>query len=293
MENIYIFTEAFNCGLILKKCLESFFKYHKNIIVNVFGNTKDFEDIGFFENVNYIDLTSNQEVNSQYKRGHLGTAYIGSRVIKEYSEGNDYIIHFDSDVIFRKESLSLLTDKIKDGYDLIGPVRCYKNNMNGRTDLNNYNDVVQTYFYAFNKTKISNYDINTLQEMVVGNYNPLNHPILDYFDPVSFDILKNYGKIFFLDSDLVGGLTMEGNRLNKYIEPNKDMDFGENLIHFAGVGSGMSFYNNKNHAYQGYQDWSIKRFVLYYKLFYNEELNSNYDVVKYELLNKILNETNS
>jgi hypothetical protein len=110
---------------------------------------------------------------------------------------------------------------------------------------------------------------------------------------VSFDILKNCGKIFFLDSDLVGGLTMEGNRLNKYIEPNKDMDFGENLIHFAGVGSGMSFYNNKNNAYQGYQDWSIKRFVLYYKLFYNEELNSNYDIVKYELLNKILNETNS
>ena len=130
MKNIYIFTEAFNCGLILKKCLESFFNFHKNTVVNVFGTDKDFKDIGFFKNVNYIDLTLNQEVKSHYKNGHLGTAYIGSRVIKEYSEGYDYIIHFDSDVIFRKESLSLLTDKINEGYDLIGPVRCYKNNMN-------------------------------------------------------------------------------------------------------------------------------------------------------------------
>jgi hypothetical protein len=293
MENIYIFTEAFNCGLILKKCLESFFVYHKNTIVNVFGTKKDFDDIGFFKNVNYVDLTLNQEVKSHYQNGHLGTAYIGSRVIKEYSEGYDYIIHFDSDVIFRKESLSLLTDKINEGYDLIGPVRCYKNNMNGRTDLSDYSDVVQTYFYAFNKTKISDYDINTLQQMIVGNYNPLNHPILDYFDPVSFDILKNSGKMYFLDTDLVGGLTKEGNRFNKYKEPNEDMDFGENLIHFAGVGSGMSFYHNKNYAYQGYQDWSIKRFILYYRLFYNEELSTNYDVTKYELLNNILNGTNS
>ena len=151
MDNkIFIFTEAFNCGLILKKCLESFFQFHPDAIVHVFGTAKDFKEVGKFKNVEYIELSEDQELKECFKNGHLGTAHIGARVIKEFSTGCEYVVHFDSDVIFRKESLSMLTDKIAEGYDLIGPRRCYKNNMNGRKDLSELKDITQTYFYAFN-----------------------------------------------------------------------------------------------------------------------------------------------
>jgi hypothetical protein len=286
----FIFTESYGCGLILKKCLESFFRHHPDTVVHVFGTHKDFKELGKFKNVEYVELSDDLELKECFKHGHLGTAHIGTRVIKEFSKGFDYVIHFDSDVIFQKESLSLLYDKIDEGYDLIGPVRCYKNNMNGRTDLSELSDVSQTYFYAFNKTKISDYSFADLRKMIVGFHNPLNHPILDYFDPVSFDILKNGGKSYFLNVDLVGGLTMEGNRKNKYEELNSDMDFGENLMHFAGVGSGMKFYfQGAEQTNQSYVDWALKRFALYYKLFYDISIdNAIFEEEKYNLLKKIL-----
>lgn len=284
-DNSFIFTESYNCGLILKKCLESFFRYHPDKIVNIFGTAKDFKEVGKFKNVRYNELSTDLELKECFKYGHLGTAHIAARVIKEFSKNKKYIIHFDSDIIFRKESLSLIEDKINEGFDLIGPVRCYKNNMNGRTDLNNLSDVTQTYFYAYNKEKISEYELPTLRNMIVGYHNPLNHPILDYFDPVSFDILKNGGKTFFLDSKLVGGLTMEGNRKNGHLELNSDNDFGDNIIHFGGIGSGLKFhYHGPGDVPQSYVDWSVKRFGLYYKLFYGEELeNIEIDQKQYEL----------
>ena len=124
MENKpYIFTEGYDCGLILKKCLESFFKYHPDLIVHVFGTASDFKELGKFKNVEYIEISDDQELKECFKHGHMGTAHIGARVVKEFSKGYDYIIHFDSDVVFRKESLSLLISKIDEGYDLIGPRR--------------------------------------------------------------------------------------------------------------------------------------------------------------------------
>lgn len=287
----FVFTECFNCGLILKKCLESFFKYHPDTKVNVFGTFKDFKEIGKHKNIEYFELSDDLELKECFKHGHLGTAHIGTRVIKEFSVGYDYIIHFDSDVIFRKESISLLTDKINEGFSLIGPRRCYRNNMNGKKDLDNLADVTQTYFYAFNKNKISDYDFKTLRQMIVGYFNPLNHPILDYFDPVSFDILKNGGRICFLEVDEIGGLTEQGDRKNKFGELNVDMDFGSNIMHHAGIGSGMRcFFNGKGNMDKSYADWAIKNFGLYHKLFYSD-LGIEIDNKKYELLKKALDET--
>ena len=292
MENkTFIFTEVYGCGLILKKCLESFFKYHPDTKIHVFGTFKDFKELGKFKNVEYMELSDDQELKECFNHGHMGTAHIGARVIKEFSEGFDYIIHFDSDLIFRKESISLLTDKIKEGYDIIGPRRCYEKNMNGKTNLVGLNDVSQTYFYAFNKTKISDFDFPTLRQMVVGYYNPLGHPILDYFDPVCFDILKNGGKIHFLSSDDVGGLTPEGNRKNKFIKLNDDMDFGENLMHFAGIGSGQSFVKNgAKNASNSYVSWAKERYALYMKLFYNEDVGINFNKEVYEIVKKALSD---
>ena len=294
MENkAYIFTEVYGCGLILKKCLESFFKYHPDTKVHVFGTHKDFKELGKFKNVEYIELSDDQEMKECFEHGHLGTAHIGARVIKEFSDGYDYIIHFDSDVIFRKESISLLTDKIEEGYDLIGPRRCYKNNLNGMSNLSDLKDVSQTYFYAFNKNKISDYNFSALRQMIVGYHNPLGHAILDYFDPVSFDILKNGGKPFYLDFDLIGAQEENGNRINKYGEISRDLDFGDNLIHFAGIGSGMKFYNQgPGSVPSSYVNWAIKRYGLYHKLFFQGEIDDiEVDFDAYNLIKNSLDET--
>ena len=61
----FIFTEAYNCGLILRKCLESFFKFHPDTIVNVFGTAKDFKELGRFPNVEYNDLTDDEQRRNQ------------------------------------------------------------------------------------------------------------------------------------------------------------------------------------------------------------------------------------
>ena len=108
-----------------------------------------------------------------------------------------------------------------------------------------------------------------------------------------FDILKNGGKSFFLDVDLVGGLTMDGTRKNKYEELNSDMDFGSNLMHFAGVGSGMKFhFQGSEQTNQSYVSWALKRFAIYYRLFYGISIdNVDVDDKIFELLKKEIDET--
>jgi len=294
MNDNFIYTEAVNCGLILKKCLETFFKYHPNVNVHVFGFENDLNEVNIFPNVIPHDITNDNDCKRFYQNGHLGTAYIGAKVITEYAKNHKYIIHFDSDIIFREECLSFLIDKIESGYDLIGPRRCYEKNMNGRTDLIGLPDLVQTYFYAYNREKITTNNFSILQNMIVGYHSPKGYPILDYFDPVSFEILDNGGNIYFLDSDNFGGLTINGDKKNKYYEFNEDTDFGEKLIHFAGIGSGMKFYYYGGNTHDGYIKWAIRRFGMYYKLFYDESFNGiEIDEHKYKIFKDLFNETNN
>ena len=57
-KNPFIFTEAYDCGLILKKCLESFFKYHPNTQIHIFGTAKDFKEMDFKnKNIEYHELS--------------------------------------------------------------------------------------------------------------------------------------------------------------------------------------------------------------------------------------------
>jgi hypothetical protein len=291
-KKIFLFTEAYSCGFVARKCLESFYKYHPKTKINVFGINTDFNEVGIFSNADYHVL--DPSVHFHYSRGHAGTAYIWTQVIKEYAKEYDYIIHIDSDVIFRKEALSLIYDKIEEGYDLIGPVRCYKNNLNGIDNIRGYSDVTQTYFFGFNKNKISDLKPEVLSLMIEGIYNPLNHPVLDFFDPVAFDILHNGGKIAILNEDLVGGISNERGRVNKYSYLNSDMDFGELLFHFAGIGTGMRIYNKgMQDTNPGYGKWALERFALYYKLFYNRHIpDINIDEEKLVKLKEVLHETN-
>lgn len=278
--NIFIFSICFNCGKILKKALESFFKYHPEQKVHVFGTVKDFKDLKEFKNnLEFIELSSDDKLKEYYKNGHLGTAYIFAKVLnKEYGNYNK-VIHFDSDVIFREECLSDIISGFEQGYDLIGQRRSYEKNRCNRNDLVGIKDVVGTCFFGVNLDKISTHDFDTLHRMVVGYYNPHSHPILDFFDPVSFEILYNDGKIKYLDFNDYGASNENGSWENLYPELNLLFDFGKKFVHFAGIGSGMNFYyNGSGSVPTSYSDWAKERFSMYMKLFYNEDLSIKYNI---------------
>lgn len=154
-----------------------------------------------------------------------------------------------------------------------------------------FSDVVSTNCFAFNKEKITKYDFETITRMTQGTYNPLNHNVLDFFDPVSFDILKNGGKISNLDFNDVGGCNKEGSRDNCFKEYNNDstpfkIEFGEKLVHFSGVGSGMNFYHNKvnSKGIESYKEYCIDRYALFCKIFYDEDLGIDLSQYKKLLL---------
>jgi hypothetical protein len=288
---IFIYTEVFNCGLIGKKCLETFFKYHPDTKVHVAGTFKDFKELGKLKNVEYIDFSGDEKLKQFYKTGgHFGTAYIFTKVLKREFGVYDYVIHFDSDVIFKKECISDIIKKFEEGYDLVGPRRPYKNNVaNTKNQYDDKKDVVSTYFFGYNINKITEYNFEILQNMIVGYYNPLGFNVIDFFDPISFDILKNNGKIFYLDFEKYGSCNENGSWENSFGELNKLLDFGSYLAHFAGIGSGMNFYNNgRGQVPETYSSWALKRFAIYMKVFYNKDVDVEYDINEFEKIKKSL-----
>lgn len=286
MEDVFIFTTAHKCGKIAKKALEKFSEFH-NLKVHVIGTKEDFKELKKIKNVEFIDLGSDNLLQQYYKNGHLGTAYIFSKAIKKEFGNYKYIIHFDSDVIFKEECISDITERFKEGYDLIGQRRCYENNRGNDKRFHGIGlpDVIGTCFFGVNIESIGNYDFNTLHKMVMGYYNPYNHPILDFFDPVSFDIINRGGKVFYLSPEDYGSTDKSGSLDNGFKEINEVFDFGKKFVHFSGIGSGMNFYYNGNgNVPPTYTEWAKKRFSLYMKVFYDEDIEFEYDQKDYELL---------
>ncbi len=283
-KDVFIFTICYNCGKILKKALESFFKFHPDLKVHVFGTHKDFKELKEFKNnLEFIELSGDDALKQFYQNGHLGTAYIFAKVLKKEYGNYSKVIHFDSDVIFRGECISDITNGFDSGYDLVGQRRSYEKNRCNRNDLAGIPDVVGTCFFGVNLEKIPEYDFHTLHYMAVGYSNPHSHPILDFFDPISFSVIYNGGKVKYLDFNDYGSSNEEGSWANTYPELNLLFDFGAKFVHFAGIGSGMNFYYNGNGSVpDSYSEWAKKRFSLYMKLFYMQDLDYAYDNELYE-----------
>ena len=287
--NIFIFAIAYNCGKVLNKMLESFHEHH-DAKIHVFGTHKDFKDALKHPNNEYIEVSTDDQLKEYFKQGHLGTSYIWAKVLSGEYGNYKKVIQIDSDVIFREECLSDITSKFDEGYDLVGPRRAYKSMQNvpahlPENQIKNLEDVVSTFFLGVNIDKIGKYDFNTLHRMIVGYHNPLGHAIIDFFDPVSFDILNNGGKIFYLDYKDYGSCDDNGSFDNGFPKMNDLFDFGNKIIHFAGIGSGMNFYYNGNgNVPATYTEWAKKRFSLYMKVFYNEDIEFEYEEDDYKLL---------
>lgn len=304
MNKTFIFTEVVNCGKIGKIAISSFTRNHPKEKLHVYGTSTDFKWINKHKNLIFhnVDIefddffTLNNKFpflhkhlfSEHFNRGHWGTANLWARLIDERKE--KYIIHFDSDVIFRHEAVSDIFNRFKKGFDLVGPIRNYKHNPNRRDDVRHLKDVVQTVFFGFNRERIGKWPLKTLIKMCRGAYNPLGHSVIDFFDPVMFDIISNGGSVAHLSSRDYGGTNRKG-QISRHSSINNYVAFGAKLIHFAGVGSGQNFYNNKAKIIdvpKSYVDFALERYSLYVKLFYNEDCGIEFNQKAYVQLKKVL-----
>ncbi len=274
---VVVWTEAINCGPIAAKALESYLKYHHRPVY-VVGTNDDFAAIGDVmkdDRIRLINVTGETELLNACREGHKGTAMVFGAMLHISAGYEKKFIHFDSDIIFQQESLSLIINEFDAGFDLVGSRRCFGNNPSGVKGLEGYPDTISTYFMGINMKKMPFYSIDIFIKMCQGVFSPLNFPILDFFDPVSHSLINAGGNVKFLDQDQVGGQNAEGSKLSKY-KSNLHFDFGSHLIHFGGVGSGYAHEGGLNGGEASYTDWALYRFLFYRSLFrYETEITKN------------------
>lgn len=290
----FIFTEAYNCGKIARVAIQSFLEHHQEHSVNVFGKLSDFEDIGIESNrINYISLENDGKLKELYKNGHAGTSHIHANVLLKVYGDYSHIIHFDSDVLFREECISDIIEAWEGGFSLVGQRRNYEKNRGGLKyvdgmSVEGINDTVGTCFFGMDLGDLKIKDHEVVMRMCQGAISLTGEPILDYFDPVSFHIMHNGGKVKYLSSLDYGGGDENGNWDNGFNDLNLLCDFGKKFVHFAGVGSGLNFTRNgSGNVPHSYSEWAKGRYNLYSKLLYREDIG-NYDEAAFEKMSKEL-----
>ena len=288
--DIFIFTEIVNCGLIGRIAFQTFHKFH-NRKLHIYGRTEDFLQIEFHPNNIYHFLDQDQDIVDSFQFGHRGTSKIWTKAILEAKE--KYLIHIDSDVVFRGDAVEEVIQKLGE-YDIVGSMRNYPNNPHKhRNDVRHLPDVTATYCFGFNKDLIkvdqphllARLVENSLDNFVVAElryrYPWYQYvPTIDYFDPVAFIIIQHGGKVHIVDNNVLGGFDNEGGKKNKYGILNEDCDFGDKIIHFASVGSGLNFLQKiqKQQPIQvdkWYVEYALSKLDLYLRLFYNQNILSD------------------
>lgn len=285
-DDVFIFSEVVHCGLIGRIAYQTFHKFH-NRKLHLYGKTDDLLQVEYHPNNIYHVLDDKPEILEAFQAGHKGTSKVWTQAILEAKE--KYLIHIDSDVVFRGDAVEEVIQKLGE-YDLVGPIRPYPNNPNKRDDVRHLPDVVGTYCFGFNKDLIPVKEPHLLERLVE---NSLDHaiieelrskypwyqyvPTIDYFDPVSFIMLQHRAKICILDKDVLGGFAQDGSKTNKYGDLNKDCDFGDKIVHFASVGSGLNFVRKIQEGKpiqvpQWYVEYALGKLDLYLRLFYKQQI---------------------
>lgn len=282
-DDVFVFTEVVHCGIIGRVAFQTFHKFH-NRKLHIFGRKEDFEQLEFHPNNVYHSLDDCPEILEAFQAGHRGTSKVWRKAIIESKE--KYLVHIDSDVVFRGDAVEEVIRKLGD-YDLVGPIRPYPNNPNKRDDVRMLPDIVSTYCFGFNKDLIPVREHHLLDRLIENSLDPMvaaeiryRHPwyqyvpTIDYFDPVSFIMIQHGAKVCILDIDVMGGFAQDGSKRNKYGKLNEDCDFGDKIVHFASVGSGLNFLQKKNAGIQiqveeWYVEYALGKLDLYLRLFYN------------------------
>ena len=272
-KDVFIWTEAYNCGEILNPMLASFVS-HNDYEINVFGTREDLECINVESNlIRYHDLRDSKKTNSveksilnKYKFAHKGTAELWAYILCSRKE--QYFLHLDSDTIFLADVVSELIESVKHkSYNLVGSRRPYfhrpyrKDGADGRR-LDKLPDVVNTDCFIFDTKYVSLRPRWYLKRKILGR-RPLMHPVVDFFDPVSFEIISKGGSVLYIDS------------LNQNFKglPNPESDFHRKRISFAAVGSGLNFYKNSDVVTSpGYKSFALSSYSLYAKWLLSKDI---------------------
>jgi len=271
--DVFIWTEAYNCGEILNPMINSYVKHNKYPI-NIFGTEKD---LAYIETksplLKYQNLKSTKtlikienQILQKYKHGHKGTAELWAHIITYRPER--YFLHLDSDTIFLSDVITDLIGAVKlKGYSLAGSRRPYlhrtyrKTGQDGKK-LNQLPDVVNTDCFIFDKNLINTWPHFYLKRKIVGR-RPIKHPVVDFFDPVSFEIISKGGLVLYMDTP------NDGNK--SFSNPNSE--FHNKRISFAAVGSGLNFYKNPStKTSPGYRNFAISSYALYSKWLLNKDI---------------------
>jgi len=287
IKNYFIWTEAFNCGEILNPMLASFLKHH-NFPIHVFASEKDFQEVDVKSHLlvhnpypnKIVKHKIEKKVLNGYKRGHLGTAILWGYIIQSRNE--QIFIHLDADTIFLNDVISDLLKAIEhEKYSIAGSRRAYKNRgyrKSGKDGLmlDRRPDAVNTDCFAFTKEFISTRPRFILKRKILGRRTSLK-PVVDFFDPVTFEIISKGGKIKYMDSPENGSQSLI----------NNESKFMNSRISFAAVGSGCNFYKNGSTGIPvGYSGFALASYSLYCKHLLDKKIEHE-PLVSDELVEKL------
>jgi hypothetical protein len=267
---VYVWTEALGCAEILGPMLRSYVT-HNNHLIHVYVYEEEMLQIPVHKNIQPVAISFNspnsslrREITEGYKQGHLGTARLWSHIIKNIE--TKYFIHLDADSIFLNEVVDILSEKVHN-YGVVGSRRPYRLNSVKRT-IRNFSlrwmpDSVNTHCFAFKNTFLD-IEREDLTELILARnqttIKKIFRPVIDFFDPVTFHLRKNYG-IHYLDS-------FDQKRSGEY---SRYGDFESRMISFSAVGSGCAFYKGKSIANsKTYEKFAISSFALYSKYLLGE-----------------------
>ena len=271
---VFVWTEAFNCGEILEPMLKSYIK-HNSYPIHVFGTDQDLQMAQINSKLVIYESLSNKEKFSEskeslvlagYKNGHRGTAVLWQHLINTRRE--NIFVHLDADTIFLDDIISDLITAIKvEGFSIAGSRRPYRNRPyrqhgRGASKLNNRPDCINTDCFAFDKSYVSKFPKFWLRRKILGKRVSL-YPVVDFFDPVTFEIIRKGGKVKYMDSP-GEGFHSNTNRQNKFITSR---------LSFAAVGSGCNFYNNGHKGIpEGYSSFALASYSLFAREFLRKDI---------------------
>jgi len=274
LSSVFIWTEAFNCVEILPPFIASFTKHH-NLPIHVFTTAEEVALVpkNPFVTASTLDgnfatsilLCSQKSSIRGYRKGHLGTARVWSNIIRTRHE--EVLIHLDADTVFLGECIQPLLKAIQNGADLAGTRRPYfhrtyrKSGRDGAA-LDKHPDAINTDIIAFRRRSIPDKFSPFLTRLIRGK-RPLRFPVVDFFDPVVFKMLRSRRVIEYVDSPEDGSQS----------KPNQNSSIYRNRISFAAVGSGLNFMKNPQvKTSPGYREYALSSYSIYSKYLLDKDI---------------------
>jgi hypothetical protein len=277
--DIFIWTEALGCGEILSPMLSSYLHHH-DFPIHVIGYHSDFLCLPSSTKLKpmIVDLsntkqnlseigTTETELKTAYKSGHLGTATLWASLIMTRKER--YIIHLDADTIFLGDVVTPIIQKLKQGYGVVGTRRPYRFSESRKTFLSRaqhyfQRDAVNTHAFGFERCCIELSKEKILNSIGNSGSRVINRifPVIDFFDRLAFYISRKRG-IYYLDSK---GQARSGVH-------TREGPFESKMISFAAVGSGYSFFHGYARSPSpSYEEFAISSYSLYARHLLGKEI---------------------